>query len=101
MIRIIPAKPVTEFWIKQEFAKVGQEAVDWALRVVTCESNYNPYAKNGHSSATGLFQFLPGTFEANGKRDGMKSLQIYSWGQQIKIAANMFARGQKGEWECQ
>lgn len=34
-----------------------------ALRIATCESGLDPAAKNSHSSATGLYQFLDSTWE--------------------------------------
>jgi hypothetical protein len=36
---------------------------DTAIRIATCESSLNPYARNEASSAQGLFQFLPSTWE--------------------------------------
>lgn len=34
-----------------------------ALRIAKCESSLNPLAKNPNSTATGLYQFLDGTWE--------------------------------------
>lgn len=36
---------------------------DLALRIAHCESNFDPLAKNPHSSASGLYQFTDGTWE--------------------------------------
>lgn len=36
---------------------------DTAIRIATCESSLNPYARNEQSGAQGLFQFLPSTWE--------------------------------------
>jgi hypothetical protein len=38
--------------------------VDRACRVLLCESHGNPMARNARSSASGLFQFLDGTFRS-------------------------------------
>src|SRR6266567_9142019 len=48
--------------IMDAFASQGAGAQTWALRVAKCESNYNPYAVNRSSGASGLFQFLPSTW---------------------------------------
>jgi len=37
--------------------------VDEALAVIECESRFNPVAKNPHSTASGLFQFLNSTWD--------------------------------------
>lgn len=38
---------------------------DLALFLAKVESNFNPNAKNPNSSATGLFQFIDGTWKGN------------------------------------
>lgn len=38
---------------------------DFALFLAQVESNFNPNAKNPRSSATGLFQFIDGTWQGN------------------------------------
>lgn len=46
-----------------------------ALAIAKCESNFNPYARNGRSTATGVYQFLDGTWnwiDAPGKRTDYK-----------------------------
>ena len=39
--------------------------LSWALRVANCESHYNPLAINRSSGASGLFQFMPSTWNSN------------------------------------
>lgn len=34
-----------------------------ALRIAFCESRYNPYATNDHSTATGVYQFISPTWD--------------------------------------
>ena len=42
-----------------QIRKVFGARAPGALRVATCESHLNPYARNRHSGAAGLFQFMP------------------------------------------
>lgn len=39
-----------------------RQYVHWALHIVTCESQGREWAKNSRSSASGLFQFIRGTW---------------------------------------
>ena len=41
---------------------------DLALRIACAESNLKPTAKNSHSSAEGVYQFLDGTWEYYGMK---------------------------------
>jgi hypothetical protein len=68
-------------------------SAEWMIRVARCESGLNIYAHNP-SGATGLFQFMPGTFVGNGGVD------IYDPTQQANVAAKMFANGQSYQWSC-
>ncbi len=36
-------------------------------KIATCESGYNPIAKNPYSTASGIFQFLDGTWKRYGE----------------------------------
>lgn len=44
-------------------------SVDRVDKVISCESKYNIYARNGTSTAKGLAQFLDGTWSNNCKGD--------------------------------
>jgi hypothetical protein len=48
--------------ITDAFSPLGQSAVVWAMRVAWCESRYHPNSVNSQSGATGLFQFMAGTW---------------------------------------
>lgn len=68
---------------------------DRLVRVARCESGLNPHAYDPGSGASGLFQFMPGTFYGNGGHD------IWDAADQSDVAARMFARGDSGAWTCQ
>jgi hypothetical protein len=48
-----------------EDAGLPNEDIRKLIRIAKCESGYKPDAKNGTSSATGIFQFLWGTWDSN------------------------------------
>jgi hypothetical protein len=67
---------------------------DQMVRVARCESGLNPRAYDPNSGASGLFQFMPGTFYGHGGHD------IWDPTDQSNVAAKMFAQGQSGAWTC-
>jgi hypothetical protein len=84
--------------IYQSADKWGQSRVDM-LRVARCESNLNPNAVNSSSGASGLFQFMPGTFAftPNGKRGE----DIFDPWANADAAGWMWANGMRHHWACQ
>jgi hypothetical protein len=79
------------------FSPLGQDAVTWALRVAWCESRYHPNSVNSDSGATGLFQFMAGTWAgtpwANQSRtDPVANAQAAAW---------LYNRYGPGRWTCQ
>ena len=82
--------------ILDAFAPLGSAAQQWALRVAKCESNYNPYAVNRYSGASGLFQFLPSTWaltpqHAQSVFDPVANAQAAAW---------LYQRSGPGQWSC-
>jgi Transglycosylase SLT domain len=78
------------------FSPLGQDAVTWALRVAYCESRYHPNSVNSDSGATGLFQFMAGTWAgtpwANQSRlDPVANAQAAAW---------LYATYGPGRWSC-
>jgi len=54
--------------IEQIIAEEWGADAEIGKKIAFCESSYNPEAKNKNSSATGLFQIIKSTWEANRKR---------------------------------
>jgi uncharacterized protein YraI len=75
--------------------RYGQSRADM-LRVATCESGLNPNAVNRASRASGLFQFLPGTwattpYASDNILDPVANANAAGW---------MWSVGRRGEWVC-
>jgi uncharacterized protein YraI len=66
------------------------------LAVAKCESNYDPNAINPRSGASGLFQFLPGTW----KTTPYASYSIFDPWANANAAGWMWSVGRRGEWVC-
>lgn len=91
----VPEPPVgTIMQIIWSAAQQYNVSYSWLLGVAQCESGLNPTAVNRYSGASGLFQFMPGTFYGHGGTD------IWDPVQQANIAAKMFSIGESGEWVC-
>jgi len=69
--------------------------LSWALRVANCESHYNPLAINRSSGASGLFQFMPSTWNAN--FPGQNIWDPYS---QARGALAFYNAGRQSAWTC-
>ncbi len=76
--------------------RYGQPREDM-LRVARCESNLNPRARNASSGASGLFQFLPSTWQTTPYRDQ----DIFDPWASANAAGWMWANGRRNEWSCQ
>jgi resuscitation-promoting factor RpfB len=97
-----------EYWRPQVEAAAAQYGLDpnVMMRIMECESNGNAadvsktpvYTAAGPQYATGLFQFLPSTWAADGGASG----DIMDGAAQIQIAAKVMA-GPEGTspWACQ
>lgn len=66
------------------------------LAVARCESGLNPNAVNRSSGASGLFQFLPGTWRTT----PYASSSIFDPWANANAAAWMWSVGRRGEWVC-
>ncbi len=69
--------------------------LSWALRVAYCESRYNPLAVNRYSGASGLFQFMPSTWNAN-----FPGQNIWDPHAQARAALVFYNAGRQSAWTC-
>jgi uncharacterized protein YraI len=74
----------------------GQPREDM-LRVARCESVLDPGAVNASSGASGLFQFMPGTWATTPYADQ----DIFDPTANANAAAWMWSVGRRNEWTCQ
>lgn len=73
----------------------GSPGLSWALRVANCESHYNPLAVNRYSGASGLFQFMPSTWNAN-----FPGWNIWDPYAQARAALSFYNAGRQSAWTC-
>jgi G5 domain/Transglycosylase SLT domain/G5-linked-Ubiquitin-like domain len=85
--------------IRAAAAKYGVDP-EQLLRVAYCESHYDPLAYNGISGASGLFQFIPGTWRANSVAAGYGGASVWDAVANANVAAWMFSRNQAYQWAC-
>lgn len=84
----------------------GYYGVDsgWLLRIAACESGYRSNAINrnyyaGGGNPSGVFQFLPDTFNSYSSRAGFRG-DIFNADDNVHAAAYAFSHGGAGNWEC-
>jgi len=73
----------------------GSPGLAWALRVAYCESRYNPRAVNAASGASGLFQFMPSTWNAY-----FPGWNIWDPSAQARAARVFYDKGWTNAWVC-
>jgi soluble lytic murein transglycosylase-like protein len=88
---------VTAYW--------PAELVEWALRIIACESGGNPYAENPRSTAAGLFQFLRSTWDRGpAPALGLGSYDsgaVFDPETNIRAGAWLYANwGGTSQWSC-
>ena len=81
--------------ITEAAVEYGQSPAE-LLRVARCESNLDPSAYNPRSGASGLFQFLPGTWRTT----PFAGSSIFDPRANANAAAWMWSVGRRGEWNC-
>jgi hypothetical protein len=82
--------------ITDAFSPLGHDAVVWAMRIAWCESRYHPNSVNSDSGASGLFQFMPGTWSgtpwaSQSPFDPVANAQAAAW---------LYSHYGPGRWSC-
>lgn len=68
------------------------------LDLIECESRFDPDAKNPNSSATGILQYLSGTWEeTESYHDGFSAYNPYA---SIREGVKAIKNNKANQWEC-
>jgi hypothetical protein len=91
-----PPPPYIAKIISDAFSPLGPRAVQWAINVAYCESRYHPNSVNTDSGATGLFQFMAGTWggtpwASKSRLDPVANAQAAAW---------LYKTYGPGRWSC-
>jgi hypothetical protein len=91
-----PPPPYIAKIINDAFSPLGPRAVQWAINVAYCESRYHPNSVNTDSGATGLFQFMAGTWSgtpwaSKSRLDPVANAQAAAW---------LYKTYGPGRWSC-
>lgn len=74
--------------------------VGWAMRVMACESQGDPNAKNPSSSASGLFQHLARFWPERSVKAGWAGSSVFDPEANVAVAAWLYYTGGAGHWVC-
>lgn len=80
-------RPGVERWRGLVAAHFPASRVDQALVIMQCESGGDPDARNPYSGASGLFQFMPGTWAASSVKAGVGDRSVFDGEANIIAAA--------------
>ncbi len=72
-----PLKPAVEQWRSLVASYFNPVMVDQALSIIQCESLGDPNAYNPYSGASGLFQFIPGTWAVTSVKAGFGGSSVF------------------------
>ena len=98
--RVEPTLPEVEISPREEVInEIKRQAAVYninektALRIAKCESGYNRYARNPHSTAKGVYQFINGTWR------GYCSGDVFDHKANIKCFMEQYPK-HKNWWVC-
>jgi len=77
-----------------------EDRIDWALRIMECESHGDPEAATPTSSASGLFQHLAGFWPARATAAGWQDADVFDPFANIAVAAWLLENGGTSHWVC-
>jgi len=88
----------TVYRLLRKYQGVSYELVD---NIITCESGYRSYIKNGHSTASGYFQILFGTWYEGLERLGWSNLTSPFDGERnLEMGIYYLSIGQEWRWNA-
>jgi hypothetical protein len=82
-----PGRAFVTTVIRERFASLGPRVVDIALCVAEAESGFDPLAVNPVTEASGLFQFMPSTWEALSELAGWRGASVFDVRANVSVAA--------------
>lgn len=94
--RAISPPVAVEHWRPLVAAYFAPEHVDLALRIIACESNGSPDAKNPRSTASGLWQHLASYWSERSAKAGWAGASIWEPEANTAVAAWLVYHG--GGW---
>jgi soluble lytic murein transglycosylase-like protein len=71
---------------------------DLPLRVARCESGYNQFSKNSHSTASGVFQYIAGTWRNT--EAGRQGISPFDADANVRMAIKSIASGGISNWNA-
>lgn len=78
--------------------------VDYLLAksIAWCESRYDPSVDNAYSSASGLYQFLDGTWKHYGKLKwgSLEGKSVYNYGDNAELAVWVISKYGTHDWDA-
>lgn len=77
-----------------------EDRIDWALRIIECESHGDPAAKNPYSTASGLFQHLASLWPERSARAGFAGADVFDPFANVAVGAWLLENGGPGNWVC-
>lgn len=91
----LESDPVAYLQYKAELEGLHQYEIDTLNRIMYCESKYDPYAYNGSSGASGLFQFLYTSWQAWGNGGN-----VFDTSDNINAALTYYQAAGTAPWVC-
>ncbi len=86
--KLSSVEKLIEYWAKESKANAQQ-----MLKIAQCESDLDPKAKNPKSTASGVFQFVEGTWREKCRGN------VFDASDNVRCAAQLIASGELSHWE--
>lgn len=86
----------------EKYAKQYKVNASLAYKIADCESDFNPKNKNPRSTASGVFQFLRGSWNYYGTQlwGSMKGKDVFNAEQNIELAMYVMSKRGTVDWNA-